>query len=69
MASVAPLVDECTRFGGDFSAGSNACLRNAAACPAADAAEAHLSEAARFSSQSRVLDLARYKFYLYRGQP
>lgn len=47
---------------------SNACLQEAAASPQADRAEALLNKAARYAPEALAVDVARYKFYFYRGE-
>lgn len=62
-----PLEDR-VRLSSALDAASNACLQEAAASPQAERAEALLNKAARLAPDSLAIDVARYKFYFYRGQ-
>lgn len=56
------------RFARDIDAETNRYLQEAAASPEADRAEAVLTKAARLSPDLLAVDVARYKFYFYRGR-
>jgi hypothetical protein len=68
MGTVTPLVEERVLFARKVPAAANQCLQEAAATPQADRAEAMLTRAAMLSPEVLAVDVARYKFYFYRGQ-
>jgi tetratricopeptide (TPR) repeat protein len=68
MTAATQLIDEKVRFARGIHPQTNACLQEAAASPQADRAEALLNKAARLSPSLLAVDVARYKFYFYRGQ-
>jgi hypothetical protein len=68
MGTVTPLVEERVRFGSNIPAETNQCLQTAAATPQSDSAEAVLARAAALGPEVLAVDVARYKFYFYRGQ-
>ncbi len=67
VAAIQPI-EERVRFARRIDPTSNACLQEAAASPQADRAEALLNKAARFAPEALAVDVARYKFYFYRGE-
>lgn len=68
MGTVTPLIEERVRFGSNVPDAANQCLQEAAATPQADRAEAMLTRASVLSPEVLAVDVARYKFYFYRGQ-
>jgi len=68
MGTVTPLVEERVLFARNVPSEANRHLQEAAASPQADRAEASLARAARLSPGLLAVDVARYKFYFYRGQ-
>lgn len=68
MSTVTPLVEERVLFARKLPADTNQYLQEAAATPQADRAEASLLRAAVISPEVLAVDVARYKFYFYRGQ-
>ena len=59
--------DERVRFGRHLDAVCNAYLQEAAASVQSDRAAALLNKAARRAPDALAVDVARYKFYFYRG--
>lgn len=68
METVTRLIEERVLFARKMPAAANRCLQEAAATPQADRAEAALMRAAALSPELLAVDVARYKFYFYRGQ-
>ncbi len=68
MTAATQVIEERVRFARGIGAETNACLQEAAASPQAQRAEALLNKAARLSPALLAVDVARYKFYFYRGQ-
>lgn len=66
MTALFPI-EERVRFARNIDPVCNAYLQEAAASPQAERAEALLNKAARFAPDALAVDVARYKFYFYRG--
>ncbi len=68
MGTVTPLTEDRVLFARNVPADTNHCLQQAAATPQSDQAEALLKRAAALSPGMLAVNVARYKFYFYRGQ-
>lgn len=65
---VTPLTEQRVLFALQVPEEVNHCLQQAAATPQADRAEGLLDRAAELAPDLLAVDVARYKFYFYRGQ-